>query len=319
MPITTLPSPPLRSDGPATFADKGDAFMAALPAFVTQANALEANVNDKEASAIQQVTLAANQVALATDQVALATNQAVIATNAANISTAGANFKGLWTSLTGALNKPASVHHSGAFWALNTNLANVATAAPGVSASWTRIKVGADVYPYDNRAALRSQTPNAGDQAIVEGLGLFVWESGSTEPDDDESCFATASGKWLLQAASWDLVDAWQAPDDAARDEFDEDAPAFLHGSATCTVTAAAAVSSARFTGTVTGAAPGDRVIATPPAQLGTDAASTGRLSYHAWVSAADTVSVMLCNASASAAALNAAVQTAWPITVIKS
>ena len=44
MPITPLPTPPLRSDGPTSFADRGDTFMAALPAFVTQANALEANV-----------------------------------------------------------------------------------------------------------------------------------------------------------------------------------------------------------------------------------------------------------------------------------
>jgi len=59
MSITPLPDPPLRSDGPATFADKGDVFMAALPAFVTEANALEANVNDKEASAVASAEAAA--------------------------------------------------------------------------------------------------------------------------------------------------------------------------------------------------------------------------------------------------------------------
>lgn len=304
--IAPLPSPPLRSDGPATFADKGDTFMAALPTFVTEANALEVNVNAKEASA--------------TTAASTATTQATLATSKAAIATAAAAFKGNWSALTGALALPASVYHSGAFWALNTALANVTTATPGVSASWTKIKVGADVYTYDNRATLRSQTPTVGDQAVVEGLGLFVWESASTEPDDDESCFATASGKWLLQAASWDLVDAWQAPDDAVRDEFDEDQAAkILTGSATCAIAAVATTSSASFTGTVTGAAPGDRVITTSPAQLGADAANTGLLSYHAWVSAADTVTIMLTNASAAIATLNAAVQTAWPITVIKS
>lgn len=177
---------------------------------------------------------------------------------------------------------------------------------------------------YDNRAALRSQTPAAGEMAIVDGLGLFVWQAGSTEPDDDESCFATSTGRWLLEAVHWDVVDAWQAPDDAARDEFDEDelirfASKVLTGSATCAITSVATVSSSSFTGTVTGAAVGDRVIATPPAQLGSTAAETGKLSYHAWVSAANTVTVMLTNASAAAATTDAAIQTAWPITVIKS
>ena len=78
-------------------------------------------------------------------------------------------------------------------------------------------------------------------------------------------------------------------------------------------------MASTAFTGAVTGAAVGDRVIATPPAALGNTDANSGRLSYHAWVSAANTVTVMLTNASASSANTNTAIRTAWPITVIKS
>ena len=49
MPITPLPTPvPSRAD-PANFAARGDAFLAALPTFATQANALEANVDAAEA------------------------------------------------------------------------------------------------------------------------------------------------------------------------------------------------------------------------------------------------------------------------------
>jgi hypothetical protein len=180
------------------------------------------------------------------------------------------------------------------------------------------------IYVYDNRASLRGQTPAAGEMALVDGLGLFVWESGSTEPDDDESCFATTAGRWLLQAVHWDVVDAWQLPDDEARDAFDEDEPLrfsskVLTGSAACAVTSVTAGASISFAGSVTGAAVGDRVIATPPSQLGATAAETGRLGYHAWVSAANTVTIMLTNASASSANTNAAIQKAWPITVIKS
>lgn len=178
---------------------------------------------------------------------------------------------------------------------------------------------------YDDRAQLRTTT---GHLALVEGLGLFQHATGSDEPDDDESCFATATGRWLLQAAHWDLVDAWQLPDDEARDAYDEDEPLrfassfaskVLTGSATCAITSVAAVASTAFTGTVTGAAVGDRVIATPPAALGNTDADSGRLSYHAWVSEADTVTVRLTNASAAAATTNTAIRKAWPITVIKS
>lgn len=49
MPITTLPTPPTRTD-PDNFAARADALMSALPTFVTEANALADGVNTKEAS-----------------------------------------------------------------------------------------------------------------------------------------------------------------------------------------------------------------------------------------------------------------------------
>jgi hypothetical protein len=181
---------------------------------------------------------------------------------------------------------------------------------------------------YDNRASLRALSPVEGDAAVVKGLGLFIWVAGSTEPDDDESAFATASGVWLLEAVSWDVTAAWNSPDEQVQNDDDEDEPLrfassfgarVLTGSATCAITSLASASSASFIGTVTGAAIGDRVIATPPDQLGSTTVNTGRLSYHAWVSAADTVTVMLTNASAAAATTNTAIRANWPVTVIKS
>ena len=192
------------------------------------------------------------------------------------------------------------------------------------------VESGASIpsYSYENRASLRTLEAEAGDIALVDGLGLFVFAAGSDEPYDDESCFATATGKWLMECPHWDVVDAWQLPDNEVRDEYDEDEPLrfassfaskVMSGTATCAITSVATVSSASFTGTVTGASVGDRVIATPPAELGATAAETGRLSYHARVSAANTVTVMLTNGSAAAANTNAAIRAAWPITVIKS
>lgn len=186
------------------------------------------------------------------------------------------------------------------------------------------IQSGVSSVAYDNRDSLRSQSPVNGEMAVIDGLGLFVFATGSDEPDDDESCFATATGRWLLQAVHWDVVDTWQLPDDGERDAYDENEPLrfaakILSGTATCAVTTVAATSSVAFTGTVAGAAPGARVLAQPPGALGATDAGSARLSFHAYVSATDTVTVRLTNASAAAATTNTAIQTAWPITVIKS
>lgn len=49
---------------------------------------------------------------------------------------ATANYKGLWSSLSGALAIPASVYHLGKFWTLTTSLANVSLKVPGTDAEW---------------------------------------------------------------------------------------------------------------------------------------------------------------------------------------
>lgn len=105
--ISALPPAPSRAD-PATFSDKADAFVAALPTFGTQANALASEVNAWSSSA----------------------------SNSAAVAIASANFKGAWSSLSGALNVPASVLHADRLWLLVSNVANVAAHTPGVSASW---------------------------------------------------------------------------------------------------------------------------------------------------------------------------------------
>ena len=177
------------------------------------------------------------------------------------------------------------------------------------------------IISYANRGTLRSNETWA--HALVDGLGWFQWVSGSDEPDDDESCFATASGRWLLQAPHWDVVDQWRLPESSARDRQLEDLLAawpgrVLRGSGVCGITSVATVASTAFAVSVVGAAVGDRVIATPPAALGSTDADSARLSYHAYVSAIDTVAVRLCNASAATATTATAIQTAWPVIVLK-
>lgn len=75
-----------------------------------------------------------------------------------------------------------------------------------------RTEAGLTQYSWDDRGLLRTANPASGDYAIVEGLGMFRYYPGSTEPDDDESCFATSSGRWLIELVTWDFIQAWDLP-----------------------------------------------------------------------------------------------------------
>lgn len=81
MPITALPTPPTRQD-PASFAERADAFLAALPTFQSEANALAVAVNADEATASSAASTATTQAGTATTQAGIATTQAGIANTA---------------------------------------------------------------------------------------------------------------------------------------------------------------------------------------------------------------------------------------------
>ena len=79
-------------------------------------------------------------------------------------------------------------------------------------------------YKYDQRGLLREWSPQDGAQALVDSLGMFVYTSNSSQSnidnvnanqvyDDDESCFVTGDGAWLLEYPHWDVVNAWMLPD----------------------------------------------------------------------------------------------------------
>ncbi|ULR87372.1 hypothetical protein [Comamonas sp. B21-038] len=55
---------------------------------------------------------------------------------AANGAFAAANYKGEWSTLSGALNVPATVTHQGRLWYLKLNLANVTTQAPALGSTY---------------------------------------------------------------------------------------------------------------------------------------------------------------------------------------
>lgn len=282
-----------------------------LTAWTTQANSTASTINSAQLAAAQSVINATAQVALAEAQVDLAKAQVALAQSAKTAAETARDLSQAYSESVATLVEGT----------INDSVVSTTT-----TFSSSKIKQMIITYTYDDRDNLRSLTPDNNEIAIVDGLGFFVFKAGSDEPDDDESCFATASGKWLLEAVHWDVVDAWQLPDDSVRDEFDEETETdlntleskFLYGTATCAITSVSATTSTAFTGTVTGASIGDRVYVNPPAMLGSDAADTSRLSYHAYISATDTVTIQLCNASASSVTVNSAVKTTWKVIVIK-
>jgi hypothetical protein len=78
MAITALPTPPSRSD-PANFADRGDAFLGALPTFQSEANALATDVTTKQGIASAAADTATTQAGIATTQAGIATTQVGLA------------------------------------------------------------------------------------------------------------------------------------------------------------------------------------------------------------------------------------------------
>lgn len=152
MSITPLPDPPSRQD-PNNFAARADALLAALVQFVTECNATAATMTAQTTSA--------------TSSAATATTKAGEAGAARDIAMAAVNYKGLWSSLSGALAIPASVYHSGSIWMLTQNVASVAAETPGVSSKWI------NVTPASGLGSAAYQNSSAFQPAIGALTGLL--------------------------------------------------------------------------------------------------------------------------------------------------
>jgi len=204
------------------------------------------------------------------------------------VTTDGTNAS--WASVPDEI--PAQTGQSGKF--LTTN---------GTATSWGAVTSVA-TYAYDSRANIRSVDGPTGATAAIENLGVFVWESGSTQLDDDETCFATTNGRWLLYAASWDIVNEYWGT------EIDQIRYSFLLGEITVPATTInGGGMTASFTGTVYGAVVGAPVCASPVSEL------AGQLGFSVRVSAADTVTLTINNPSqTSTISVPAGI---WPVMVL--
>lgn len=168
---------------------------------------------------------------------------------------------------------------------------------------------GIETVPYADRDQLRTKT---GSCILVDMLGLFEFDADSTLVDDDESVFATADGRWVLRCPSFDLIEAWNLPRNSMLGRV-------ISGWINCSVATVAANSYVTITAKVPGVEPGDNILVTAPAPLGTTAAATSALSFYAYCAEVGTVFLVLANVTATPAPLQVRVQTNWPVTVVKA
>lgn len=123
-PIAPLPTPPSRSQSPATFSTDADAFLGALPDFRGDANALAGYLD----------TLAGE---VDTDATAAAASAAA-AEASATVATGVANYKGVYNAGT-TYQIGESVSYNGSIFIANTVNLGV---TPVNGANWFELKAG---------------------------------------------------------------------------------------------------------------------------------------------------------------------------------
>lgn len=164
--VTTVPVPvPQRSDR-ANFAARGDAMLGWMPGGVNGINTNIGYLEDSLDYLDQEVAATEANVSASEELLALTTEQAEIAGFTAN-------YKDQWSTLTGALNKPAAVGHGGLFWLLVNNLANVTTSEPGMTNDWERIPGVTEVATPINATPAQGATNVGASSAIVLSANTF--------------------------------------------------------------------------------------------------------------------------------------------------
>ena len=300
--ITALPTPPSRTS-PGTFSERTDAFLGALPGFVSEANALateaETNASTASTAAITATSKAADAVAAA-DAAAAGSNAAkwISGTTYAegDVVWSPVDYQAYRRIVSGAGTTDPSADVTN--WSPNLKVKTLNSQSL-LGEGNVVVNPALDVA-YADRGTLRSLTTLT-DSVIVDGIGLFRHVTGSMEPDDDETCFATATGRWLLQCPHSDFITA----------QLTSGAAPIYTASAVNTIGTVATVSVVSQTIAVAGASTADAVVVTPPAVM------NGRLCVYGYVSAPGAVTV--CVANPSAATSVAVPAGSWRIAVIST
>lgn len=155
--LPPAPNPSVR----ATFSGLAYTWSVALPQLGTDLTALATNAFN---NAVETNASAANSLAQANNSAASAISASnSLASTALQVQLAldAAQMKGNWSSLTGALNKPASVANGGKIWALLNNLADVTTSQPGVTTDWVDITPAPSAYVCNHDQGLVTLTSSS--------------------------------------------------------------------------------------------------------------------------------------------------------------
>jgi len=125
-PLPQYPTPEMPDDA---YNAAAYATTAAYPVMIAEMSNAAAIVENNANHSTQQANAASTSAQTAADRLA-------DVQTAANGAFAAANYKGEWSTLTGALNVPATVTHLGRLWYLKLNLANVTTQAPALGSTY---------------------------------------------------------------------------------------------------------------------------------------------------------------------------------------
>jgi len=140
-------------------------------------------------------------------------NNAESADASAKSASSTANYKGVWSSLSGALSIPASVYHKGANWQLLESVNDVTTEEPSVSTKWLEIN---DVF----KSSL--VTSRLKQKADLNESDIFVLCQGDSTGDEDDEFFRVIANRFVsiypshtIKYVMWNhALTQWDAPID---------------------------------------------------------------------------------------------------------
>jgi hypothetical protein len=190
--ITILPDPPSRQD-PATFANKADAFLGALPDFATETNAVATFCNDKAveiqgisdtveqqiatatSTAVNSATASANS---ANTYATLAQGAAQQAEQFANAAQSVSNYIGDWSADT-TYSKGQSVSYDTYIYVskIDANLNQIPSVATN---AWFEIKTEADLFRQPEAISPTTGTSGALPNLTLEATGFAALYSVDT-------------------------------------------------------------------------------------------------------------------------------------------
>ena len=229
--ITALPEPPSRAD-PTNFAARGDAFLGALPTFVTQVNQVGAEVaaaSGYAATATTKASEASTSAATATTQAGIATTQASSASTYA--TTASTKASEASTSAATATTKASEAAASAT--TATTKASEAASSATTASTQATNAAASATTATNQATSASTSAstaTTQATNASTSAGTATTQAGIATTQASNAASSASAAAASASAAAASYDAFDDRYLGSKASNPTVDNDGNALLTG-----------------------------------------------------------------------------------------